>query len=51
MEIFSETESGKDTNISDENHIIYSKLKHGYLKRWIQEYSERVNNKKMSFSV
>jgi hypothetical protein len=51
MEMFSETESGEDTNISDENHIYYSKLKHGYLKRWIQEYSERVKNKKMSFSV
>ncbi len=48
--MFSEKESDEDTNISDENHIIYSKLKHGYLKRWIQEYSEKVKNKKMSFS-
>jgi hypothetical protein len=46
--MFSETESGEDTNISDENHIIYSELKHGYLKRWIQEHSERRKNKKMS---
>jgi hypothetical protein len=50
MEIFSETELGEDTNISEENRIIYSKLKHGYLKRWIQEYYERAKNKKMSFS-
>jgi hypothetical protein len=50
MEMFSETETGEDKNISDENHIVYSKLKHGYLKRWIQEYSEREKNKKMSFS-
>ncbi len=46
--MFSETESSEDKNISDENHIIYSELKHGYLKRWIQEYSERGKNKKMS---
>jgi hypothetical protein len=51
MEMFSETESDEDTNISSEDHIIYSKLKHGYLKRWIQEYSERVKNKKMSIRV
>jgi hypothetical protein len=51
METFSETESGEDRNISDENHVIYSKLKQGYLKCWIQEYSQRVKNKKMSFSV
>jgi hypothetical protein len=36
--MFSEIELGEDSNISDENHIIYSELKHGYLKRWIQEY-------------
>jgi hypothetical protein len=51
MEMFSEIELGEDSNISDENHIIYSELKHGYLKRWIQEYSERGKNKKMSFRV
>jgi len=51
MEMFSETESDEDTNIFDENHIIYSELKHGYLKRWIQEYSKRGKNKKFSFSV
>jgi hypothetical protein len=49
--MFSEIELGEDSNISDENHIIYSELKHGYLKRWIQEYSERGKNKKMSFRV
>jgi hypothetical protein len=48
--MFSGTESDEDRNISDENHIIYSKLKHGYLKRWIQEYSEREKNNKMNFS-
>ncbi len=48
MEMFSETGLGEDRNISDENHIIYSELKHGYLKRWIQEYSEKGKNKKMS---
>jgi hypothetical protein len=50
MEMFCEAESGEDRNVCDENHIIYSKLKHAYLKRWIQQCSERAKNKKMSFS-
>jgi hypothetical protein len=50
MEMFSETELVEDKNISDEKLIIYSELKHGYLKRWIQKFSEKEKNKKMSFS-
>jgi hypothetical protein len=50
MEMFCEAESGEDRNVCDENHIIYSKLKHAYLRHWIQECSERAKNKKMSFS-
>jgi hypothetical protein len=50
MEMFSETELVEDKNISHEKLIIYSELKHGCLKRWIQEYSDRGKNKKMNFS-
>ncbi len=50
MEMFSERVLGEDRKISDEKYVIYSALKHGYLKRWIEEYSERVKNNKMSFS-